>query len=48
MNKYVVEHRIDYVYGVDDSLLEFVARHWRVSEAPHFPSLTMLPVSPEG
>ncbi len=41
MNKYVVEHRIDYVYGVDDSLMEFVARHWGISEAPHFPSLTM-------
>jgi len=40
MNKYVVEHRIDYVYGVDDSLMEFVARYWGVSEAPYFPSLT--------
>lgn len=28
MNKYVVEHRIDYVYGVDDSLMAFVARYW--------------------
>jgi hypothetical protein len=40
MNEYVVEHRIDYVYGVDDSLIEFVARYWGVSEAPYFPSLT--------
>jgi hypothetical protein len=43
MNKYVVEHRIDYVYGIDDSLMEFVARHWGVSEEPYFPSLTMPP-----
>jgi hypothetical protein len=45
MNKYVVEHRIDYVYGVDDSLMAIVARHWGISEAPYFPSLTMPPVS---
>jgi Protein of unknown function (DUF4238) len=37
MNKYVVEHRIDYVYGVDDSLMEFVSRHWGISEAPCIP-----------
>jgi len=37
MNKYVVEHRIDYVYGVDDSLMAFVARYWGVSESPYFP-----------
>jgi hypothetical protein len=43
MNKYLVEHRIDYVYGVDDSLMKFVARYWRISEAPYFPSLTMPP-----
>lgn len=41
MNKYVVEHRIDYVYGVDDSLMAFVAQYWGTSEVPHFPSLTM-------
>lgn len=41
MNKYAVEHRIDYVYGVDDSLMAFVARYWGISEAPYFPSLTM-------
>lgn len=41
MNKYVIEHRIDYVYGANDSLLPFVARHWGVSKAPYFPSLTM-------
>src|ERR1700730_5166301 len=46
MNKYVVEHRIDYVYGVDDSLMAFVARHWEISEAPYFPSLMMPPVLP--
>ena len=39
MNKYVVEHRIDYVYGVDTSLMDFVARYWGVSNAPFFPSL---------
>ncbi len=44
MNKYVVEHRIDYVYGIDDSLMAFVAKHWGISEAPYFPSLTMPPV----
>jgi Protein of unknown function (DUF4238) len=46
MNKYVVEHRIDYVYGVNDSLLAFVAKHWGISEAPYFPSLTMPPPRP--
>ncbi|MGH6847514.1 MAG: DUF4238 domain-containing protein [Methylocella sp.] len=46
MNKYVVEHRIDYVYGVDDSLKAFVAQHWGISEAPYFPSLTVPPVLP--
>jgi hypothetical protein len=45
MNKYVVEHRIDYVYGVDDSLMAFVAQHWEISEAPYFP-LTLPPVLP--
>jgi hypothetical protein len=44
MNKYVVERRIEYVYGVDDSLMAFVARYWGISEAPYFPSLTMPPV----
>ena len=39
MNKYVIEHRIDYVYSVDDSLMAFVARYWGISEAPYFPSL---------
>ena len=43
MNKYVVEHRIDYVYGMDDSLFEFVAQHWGVSDAPYFPSFTSGP-----
>jgi len=28
MNKYVVEHRINYVYGLGDSLMAFVARYW--------------------
>jgi hypothetical protein len=46
MNKYVVEHRIDYVYGIDDSLMAFVAKRWGISEAPYFPSLTMPPVLP--
>ena len=39
MNKYVIEHRIDYVYSVDNSLMAFVARYWGISEAPYFPSL---------
>ena len=43
MNKYVVEHRIDYVYGVDSSMMAFVARYWGTSEAPYFPSLTIMP-----
>jgi hypothetical protein len=47
MNKYVVEHRIDYVYGANDSLLPFVARYWGVSKAPYFPSLTMPPRVPQ-
>jgi hypothetical protein len=46
MNKYVIEHRIDYVYGADDSLMALVARYWGTSEAPYFPSLTILPVLP--
>jgi hypothetical protein len=41
MNKYVIEHRIDHVYGIDDGLVTFVARHWGVSEAPYFPPLIM-------
>ncbi len=45
MNKYVIEHRIDFVYGIDDSLMPFVARHWGVSQAPHFPSLALPPTS---
>jgi hypothetical protein len=43
MNKYVVEHRIDCVYGVDDSLMAFVAEHWGISEAPWFPLSDPLP-----
>lgn len=43
MNKYVVEHRIDFVYGIDDSLMAFVSRNWGVSQAPFFPSLTLPP-----
>jgi hypothetical protein len=45
MNKYVIEHRIDYVYGIDDSLMAFASAHWGTSEAPYFPALT-LPFSP--
>jgi hypothetical protein len=44
MNKYVVEHRIDYVYGIDDSLMGFVAQHWGTSEVPYFPSLIVPPI----
>jgi hypothetical protein len=40
MNKYVIEHRIDCVYGIDDSLMAFVAKHWGISETPYFPALT--------
>lgn len=32
MNKYVVRHKIDYVYASDDSQMPFVARYWMVSE----------------
>ena len=28
INKYVVQHKIDYVYGVDDSQTAFVSRYW--------------------
>jgi hypothetical protein len=31
MNKYVVRHKIDYVYGVDDSQIDFVKRHWELT-----------------
>jgi hypothetical protein len=36
MNKYVVQHRIEYVYGSDASQLDFVRRHWSdlVTEEP--------------
>lgn len=40
INKYVVEHRIEYVYGVDNSLRDFVAKHWAVSEAPFLPDFS--------
>lgn len=35
MNKYVVSHRVRYVYAADDSQRDFVARHWAVSETLH-------------
>lgn len=38
MNRYVVQHKIDYVYGVDDSQMDFVMRYWAVSETPDFGS----------
>jgi hypothetical protein len=34
MNKYVVRHRIDYVYAADDSQRDVVRRYWAVSETP--------------
>lgn len=34
MNRYVVQHKIDYVYGIDDSHLDFVKRYWAVTETP--------------
>jgi Protein of unknown function (DUF4238) len=43
MNKYVIEHRIDYVYGADDSMTAYVAEHWGVSSAPYFPALVHPP-----
>jgi len=46
MNKYVIEHRIDWVYGRDDSLMAFVAKHWGISEAPYFPMIDPMPDSP--
>ena len=33
MNKYVVEHRIDYVYGINDRMMAFVARYWGIAGA---------------
>lgn len=37
MNKYVVQHKIDYVYAIDDSQMDFVARYWAVSATAHVP-----------
>ena len=37
MNKYVVQHKIDYVYAIDDSQMDFVRRYWSVSETDHVP-----------
>jgi hypothetical protein len=37
MNKYVVQHKIDYVYAIDDSQMDLVARYWAVSESAHVP-----------
>jgi hypothetical protein len=37
MNKYVVQHKIDYVYAVDDSQMDFVKRYWAVSETDYVP-----------
>jgi len=48
VNKYVIEHRADYVYGIDDSLMPFVKQHWGVSGAPHFPSLLLPPDTSPG
>jgi hypothetical protein len=32
INRYVVQSKIEFVYGIDDSQWAFVARHWAVSE----------------
>jgi hypothetical protein len=45
MNKYVIEHRIEWVYGADNSLMAFVAEHWGVASAPYFPMIDPLPDS---
>lgn len=37
MNKYVVQHKIDYVYAIDVSQMDFVARYWAVSETADVP-----------
>jgi hypothetical protein len=37
MNKYVVQHKIDYVYAGDDSQMDFVARYWAVSDVNYTP-----------
>jgi hypothetical protein len=39
INKYVVQHKIDYVYGIDDSQMAFVSRYWDRESAyvPLFP-----------
>jgi hypothetical protein len=33
MNKSVVRQKVKYVYGIDDKMMDFVARHWAVSTA---------------
>jgi hypothetical protein len=37
MNKNVVRHRVDYVYGIDDSLMAFVSRYWGFPKHLTFP-----------
>jgi len=39
INKYVVQHKIDYVYGIDDRQMAFVSRYWDRESAyvPLFP-----------
>lgn len=37
INRYVVQHKIDYVYGVDDSQTEFVSRYWEARESAYVP-----------
>jgi Protein of unknown function (DUF4238) len=32
MNKYVIQNKIDYVYGVQEEQMDFVKRYWAVSE----------------
>lgn len=31
----MVQHKIDYVYGVDDSQTEFVSRYWEARESAY-------------
>lgn len=40
INKYVVQNKIDYVYGVDNSQMEFVSRYWEDSETAYVPLFT--------
>ncbi len=41
VNKSVVANKIDAVYGAEPSQMDFVARHFSISEAPYMPGLPL-------